>query len=548
MSPFPPGGPKRSLSEILEDRDEFLGDTDDYAKSLLSDAERFEIESGLPHLFAFGWYDWAREFFESKNRFNLLCAANQASKSSTQIRKALHWATETELWAELWPDTIKAGQIPNQFWYLYPSQKVVDAEWKTKWSQFLPRGRFKDDPKYGWKVLKDGSHVIGIEFKSGVTLFFKTYSQKIIDLQSGSVFALFCDEELPMQNYDELIFRITATRGYFHMVFTATLGQEFWRIALEPLEHEVENLVGAWKRQVSLYECMFYEDGTPSGRKREDIEALTNLCSTHDEIARRIWGKFITPLEGRKYPTFDARRHYCKPHPIPSDWEIYVGVDVGSGNEPGSDREGHPSAIMFLAVDPKYTQGRFFTGWRGDNIGSTIADDVMQKYREICRDRKLVPLRKFYDQACRDFKTISERLGATDEIAANFEPAEKSHDIGDELLNLLFKHDMLKLFDDDLELQKFGREIATIKKSTPKSKRKDDMVDAGRYAVTSIIWDLERLNKPFVAPLPEIKEETPSERDIRLRRERAQKFRDRTGYTDQLGDEIREINSLLEDY
>ena len=41
-----------------------------------------EIKEELPHLYAHGgkWYQWSREFFQSKNKINLLTAANQIGK------------------------------------------------------------------------------------------------------------------------------------------------------------------------------------------------------------------------------------------------------------------------------------------------------------------------------------------------------------------------------------------------------------------------------------------------------------------------------------
>ena len=494
--------------------------------------ERNEIRVGLPHLFAFPWYVWAREFFESRNKVNLLCAANQVSKSSTQIRKCIEWATNKDLWTELWP-----GQTPNQFWYMYPSQKVVDAEWLTKWSQFLPKGIFKKSPVYGWKEIKEGRHVVGVQFNSGIVLFFKTYSQKTVDLQTGSVHALFADEEMPVDRYDEILFRITATRGYFHMVFTATLGQEFWRKALEPMSHENEILPHAWKKQISLYDCLKYEDGTTSPWTEEEIQTLANRCSTHEELLRRVWGKFITPHEGRKYPTFDAKRHYIKPHRIPEDWEIWSGVDLGSGGA------NHPAAIAFVAISPDYKQGRFIKGWRGDGIGNTTDADVMEQYRMMKYTNGYRVTREFYDQGSRDFKTLSERLHE------NFEAAEKHHDIGDDIVNLVFKYNIIKVFDEDIELQKFGREISGIKKSTPKGKRQDDLVDAFRYAITQIPFNLDFIKDAhkYAEISKEEKEETSSERDQKERQKRANDFRNgRSDYDEETEEEFRELNSLYE--
>ena len=73
-----------------------------------------------------------------------------------------------------------------------------------------------------------------------ITIYFKTYSQNVTDLQAGTVSFIFCDEELPISLFPELSARLIATDGYFSMVFTATLGQEYWRLTMEPDEENGE--------------------------------------------------------------------------------------------------------------------------------------------------------------------------------------------------------------------------------------------------------------------------------------------------------------------
>ena len=429
-----------------------------------------ELREGLPHIHGWKWYTWARDFFESTNHINLLCAANQISKSSTQIRKAIHWATETALWPELW------NNKPKQFWYLYPTRDQVSAEFMTKWTEFLPAGKYKDDPKYGWKEIKKHGDLIGILFHSGVYLFFKTYAQDPASLQTGTCDALFCDEELPVNIYEELMMRISASNGYFHMVFTATLGQEFWRQALEPAEGEEEKLPGAWKRTISLYDAMVYEDGTPSHWVPEKIAQVRGRCSTHTEVLKRVYGKFIV-IGGRKYESFDIKRHMKPYHNVPRNWLVYVGADPGSGGA-----ENHPAALCYVAVNPQMTEGRVFLGARYDGI-ITTAGDLVEKHLAFRINNNLNNIcGKYYDWGCKDFDTISTRMGEP------FEKAEKSHEIGEAVLNTLFKNNMLFIYDTD-ELGKLGSELATLKRATVKNKAKDDFADALRYAVTKIPWD-----------------------------------------------------------
>ena len=159
---------------------------------LALEAKLKEIKKRLPHLHGWPFYKWSREFFESKNKENFLTSGNQLSKSSTAIRKCIHWATEKSLWPTLWPEYARNDKSPNLFWYFYPDQKTLNAEFSTKWAEFLPKYTHKEHPVYGWKIIKNGTtrDVAGIAFNSGVTVYFKFYSQALIALQASSVFAL----------------------------------------------------------------------------------------------------------------------------------------------------------------------------------------------------------------------------------------------------------------------------------------------------------------------------------------------------------------------
>jgi len=440
---------------------------------------KVHLQENLPHLYGWRWYDWAWEFFESTNHTNLLCAANQISKSSTQIRKCIEWATNLNKWSSLW------NHKPLQFWYLYPSRPVAKAEWETKWSQFMPKGEYKNDNgeamdgyNFGWKAdfsAKEG--IKAIYFNSGVTVYFKTYAQNVADLQSGTVDALFCDEELPEDLYDELLFRLSASDGYFHMVFTATLGQDFWRRALEPRTDEDEVLADAWKKQVSMYECMKYMDGTRSHWTEEKIQKVRNKCKSHQEVLRRVFGKFVKD-SGLKYPQFDSTRHLKKYHMIPKNWVVYAGADTGSGGQ-----KGHPSALCYVAVDPTYRQGRVFLGWRGDGI-TTTASDVVKKHIELKKEHNLHGriIEQNYDWGDADFANIAVSMKEP------FTKAEKSHEKGESVINTLFKNDMLAIYETE-ELGKLAGELSSLLVSTPKKKAKDDFIDALRYAIVRVPWD-----------------------------------------------------------
>lgn len=482
----------------------------------LTELERkIELKQGLPHLHGYKWYRWAREFFESTSKENFLVAANQISKSSTQIRKCIEWATNPLLWPSLWP-----GQKPNQFWYLYPNRDTADAEFETKWKLFLPSGKYKDDPQYGWKVIKERNQVKSIIFNSGVVVYFKTYAQDTKNLQAGTVYAIFCDEELPIEHLAELKNRLNATDGYFHMVFTATLGQDFWRRTMEPYESETEECLSARKWQISMYDCMHYEDGTPSYWTEEKIERAKRNCPTKAEIQRRIFGRFVVS-GGLMFESFEYEKNTCDPFPIPEHWHIYCGVDIGSGG-----LEGHPAAIVFIAVAPDFRKGVVFRGWRGDGI-QTESGVILLKYRELRGRFKITSA--YYDWESKEFEMIATRNSEP------FQAADKSRGPGIATLNLLFKHGMLKIFRGDIELEKLTTELSNLLESTAKSKAKDDLCDALRYGTIRIPWDYTAIEYLDQEVQPGIMVTQPERTIDELRME------------NQLGRGGREINEIEEE-
>lgn len=465
--------------------------------------KKIDLKEGLPHRHKHKQYKWSKEFWEDTNKEAFIVAANQIGKSSIHICRFIEWAGNKELWPKLWP-----GMEPNQFWYLYPNQDTVNAEFETKWKQYLPAGKYKDHEWWGWKLLKEKQDIVGIKFNSGVIIYFKTYSQNVQNLQAGTIYAIGCDEELPIELRPELVNRLNATDGYFSMVFTATLGQEYWRKTMEPKESEEELHPDAFKINVSMYDCLEYADGSKSHWTREKIEKAKARCGTQAEILRRIYGRFVVS-GGLLYEAFDYDRNTCEPHIIPSTWSVYTGVDIGSGGE-----KGHPAAITFIAVSPDYRMARVFRGWRGDGIPTTCSD-ILTKYRELRGPLK--PVLQQYDWQAKDFFEIASRIGET------FVPANKNREVGKNLLNVLFKHGMLKIFRGDPELEKLSNEFMALLEGTAKTKAKDDFVDSCRYAAAMIPFDMTVIEEAIVLVDGEIKEatvheETEMEREIRERR------------------------------
>lgn len=437
--------------------------------------EQSRLRKGLPFLHGWKWYKWAREFFESTNKVTLLVAGNQLSKSSSQIRKCLDWATNKEKWGILWRTQ------PRTFIYLYPSKDVALTEFEQKWvPEFMPAESYKQHPIYGWSFDKKR---MCIHFNSGVSVFFKSYEQNALNLQTITAHAIFCDEELPVSLWDEIMFRLAATDGYFSMVFTATIGQDFWRKAMECIGTAEETLPDAHKISASAYDCLFYDDGSRSHWTQERIDRMKSQCKSHNEVLKRIYGRFVVD-DALKYPTYDSTKHRVDCISVPSGWIVFGGVDIGSGGD-----SGHPAAICFVAVSPDFSSGRVIRAWRGDGLVTTASDVLMQYVKmkmELVRQNVNV-IRAFYDWASKDFAIIAGRIGEP------FEMAEKNHEIGEQVLNSLFKNDAMFIDRGDIHLDKLDVELSSLRQNQDKRKAKDDLADSFRYAVSKVPWNWPKI-------------------------------------------------------
>jgi hypothetical protein len=434
-----------------------------------------ELREDLPHLYGWKFYPWAREFFESRNRMNLLCAANQIGKSSIAIRKNIEWACNKKLWKDLW------ATEPKQFWYFYPSDSVATVEVEKKWiPEFMPRGDMKDHEDYGWDLEYKSGDAHAIHFRSGVSIYFKSYGQKTLNLQTSSVHMITADEEMPEEHLDELLARLRATRGYFNQVFTATRGLQIWYRAMECIGSPEEMFIQAWKRSVSMRDCRFYDDGSASPWTEERIREAESFCSSKSEVLKRIDGRFVKD-EGRRYLSFDPDNNILAYEAVPKNWRYYAGVDIGSGGKGRS-----AGAVVVIAVNPEFTKGRVIKTWRGD-YEETTARDILDKYRELTSGLSIV--QACYDYQSREFGLIASRSGEP------FVPADKSRDSGEAILNTLWQSVALTIDDGATDNRKLVTELMSVPAGVKNRKFQDDLTDALRYVAKLIPWDF-----PLIAP------------------------------------------------
>lgn len=466
-----------------------------------------------------------------------LCTENYivTHNSTIAIRKNIEWAGNPKLWPELWPT------IPIQFWYFYPSNAVATNEFKTKWvPEYLPRGSAKSHKTYGWKEEMSDGDISAIHFNSGCSIYFKTYAQKAENLQTATVHMITADEEMPETLTDEILVRLRATRGYFNQVFTATQGYQLWFKAMECQGTSEETFVGAAKWQVSLYDCLKYDDGSPGHYTMEMAEEAVRACTSKNEELKRVWGRFVKD-GGLKYFGFTIDKNVTVAEPYPADWSLYAGVDIGSG---GAGVKRSLAAIVFLIVNPQKTRGRIIKLWRGDGQ-DTSSGDILRQYQVMKKAIGRNPISACYDYQSREFGITASRSREP------FIQADKRRDAGEKTLNDLFAAGALTIDKTADDAQKLITELVSVPAGSKLITRRfvDDLVDALRYAVFQVPWDMGAINPGISAPDPKKISTLPDgtwtnqqydEWQIRMRRG---EFEEEENGEAALGEYINELNS-----
>ena len=468
----------------------------------------------LPHLYAFNLYEWQRRFIEcfdhtspyfTPYRQSWMNAANQIGKSVCNVIKMNKMSTEIEKWAKWWP-----GWKPTQFWYLLPDYPTIEREVEDKWiPTILPSQELKDHPRWGWKLHKRNGKIWKLEWNTGLSVYLLSYSQQASARQASTLGAVFIDEEPPFEIMGEIAMRTAAAGahgGYISGVMTPTTGQEEWRRVFEEVGKDKEIYKNSFKQTVTLYDCMQFEDGTPSHWTEERIEDVISKLGSQAEIDLRTKGAFVAQ-EGLVYEGFNAGENVKPVEQIPPDWMYVSGIDIGSGGKQ------HASGIIILAIAPDFSRARVIRAWKGtpDNVLSwrsrhnkpggpeTSTGDILEIYTSI--KRELQPrgwFGEFYDWASKDFQILAERAGLS------VQKAEKGVDLGQGIINTVFKYNVLSI-DETPENHDLVVELNTLRhgKTKTHSGSFDDLVDALRYAVTKIPFPMERIkdvNQPVSKP------------------------------------------------
>jgi hypothetical protein len=499
---------------------------------------RIEIKNGLPHLFSFKFYTWMRNFWSCEKQFQYIFLPNQVGKSSIMIRRIIHYCTEPKSWTRF-------KRQPRMVMYFYPDKKTILREISTKWPEFLPQGIYKDDDKYGYTIKYQGGYPDRIEWKSGVTLFFMTYGTSNIKesaqrMQASTPSIVAADEVVPEQLINEIIARVSSP---------ANIGAMFWQACtptrFEPYLQKIQNgktkMPDSYVQTNSLFDCVEYEDGSKSPWTVKEIEKKISTYTTQRDVQIRVYGKF-SASEGLQFPQFHRDRHFQPRHHVPKDWDLYAGIDYGSGGATG-----HPSSVAIIAVNSEYSKARVMSLSRMDKDrfpNGTTEDDVLNEYLLMCQDLgRPFATAAYYDWACGAMAVSAAQRGIS-LINAN-----KKREDGKNIINSLFKNDMMLIYQDakppeiegaDTEAEKLCDELEALMEGADKKSAKDDLIDALRYAVSSLTWNF--VNVVVKDP----NDNTPTKPKPKTIKRRGVKIHSFDDFEDEMEREIHEQNELYE--
>jgi hypothetical protein len=443
----------------------------------------FYLNADFSACYAHKLYPWQRDFLLSRNRLNFLTAGNQLGKSAVSILRCINQSTRQDLWP-FW----FAKRRPTAFCYLYPEAKNLTVEFAEKWTKvYLAKGKLKSDPYWGWiDEYNEKKQIDRIVFASGVTVYFRTYSMQPKYLQAHTFDAVFFDEEPPQAHFDEMQVRTQMTAalgaGYTTAVFTATLGQKYLFDCMEMQGKSSETFVGAWKRQISAYDCLKYCDGSPSEIWTLDYieKELKPRYRSKLEMEKRLMGRFVR-TEGLTFEEFDSVENTEPYGELDlSGWRSFVGIDFGTGGE-----FGHSSAIVHVKIDPTYSKARVVLVWSSKKRRMTQSD-LLLKYKAIAAE--MGPHICYADWHATDFFTLAARENV------RIAKAEKDHAIGENLLNTLFKERQLKILTGGPgDAASLIYELQSLVRDKSKTHAIDDCADALRYAISQVPMRLTAL-------------------------------------------------------
>lgn len=315
-------------------------------------------------------FEYQRKVHECTKKFRVFTAGNKTGKTYSLMREALWWALDCHPYLEL-------PKIKKTILIIGVTMEETDQSlWQQNLMQWIPESKVS-------KIKRSGTYISEIHFKNGNVLIFKSYERGREKLQSINAHLVVMDEQPPVDCYEELVERVSATKGRLLLGFTPLKVDLELKRRLEALPpSEVEFF------KFSKYECPLYT--------KEEIDIQVE--GMHSSAVRpRVFGDWAS-WSGRLLPAFNMEKNTCKPFKIPDTWRKAITVDPATSGE---------SAVCWLAEKPYSKEWIIYRTRFYSNIAPSELIQAIEEATEESRQEFVI---RVYDSQAAWFRAEYKKM------------------------------------------------------------------------------------------------------------------------------------------
>ena len=251
-----------------------------------------------------------------------LLGGNRSGKTWSAVAECLMYATGRSTWAEV-------PEPPLTIWYVMPSMGMFFRVIEPIFNQLCPKSELLKFPKQPY---------VTAQFKNGSKIHFLSADMTQKRLQGAAVHLVVMDEDPHERVYNEMIARVTSTRGRIILVLAPVDAASFWiRDQLyipwqagDRQDIHFIHMPTADKEGHSLVPHLTDEDIADMERKYPDPAVR----------AARIYGEFVT-RSGIVFQNFEVDVHVVPAFDVPDEYARWWVVDP----------QYHRFAALYFAAD-----------------------------------------------------------------------------------------------------------------------------------------------------------------------------------------------------
>jgi PBSX family phage terminase large subunit len=380
------------------------------------------------------------EFHRRKEKIRLLLGGNQSGKTISTTWEVVNYCRQhpgTLAWACTESYELVGEALYPRYEALISTAEIDNIAW-LNYAKGIPSR---------------------LRWKNGSLVVFKSYEQGRKKFQAAGVDIIQLDEEPPKDIYMECLARTSATNGQIIFSMTPLQGKTYVHDDLYLKAPTSEHI---WCETISYLENRFIPD--------EEKQVLIELYG-EDEIPRRVYGLW-TMLEGAVWKELNEDVHFIPRFPIPRDWRRIRSIDLGYED---------PFCCLWLAESPKKEIFVYQEYYKSATLLKDHAKAIQERDEWGLADDKLDGLDQGIVASISDHER--QERAELESYGIHTQPANKAVELGIQIVNRLFKAEMLYIFDDLEHTKQESRNYRYKPGTELPIKKNDHTQDPMRYGV-----------------------------------------------------------------